>query len=167
MKLSHRAVLTEMSVAVRSRLFVATALAFGGVAHAQTIPPPANAKPEQEVVELPPFAVSPSAGDGYRQTMSTVGTRTNRAVIEIPQSITMVTGKMLEDTLAFKEEEAIRYVPNVFPRNTYGQPGEYLIRGFEREGSTYLDGFSVPGYRRDSAGYEHMEVIKGPPSAVQ
>jgi outer membrane receptor protein involved in Fe transport len=142
-------------------------LAFSGAVYAQTVSPPAAAKSEQEVIELPPFAVSPGSGDGYRQTMSTVGTRTNRPVIEIPQSITMVTGKMLEDTLAFKEEEAIRYVPNVFPRNTYGQPGEYLIRGFEREGSTYLDGFSVPGYRRDSAGYDHMEVIKGPPSAVQ
>ena len=72
MKLSHRAVLTEMSVAVRSCLLVATALAFRGVVHAQTIPPPAPAKPE-EVVELPPFAVSPGSGDGYRQTLATVG----------------------------------------------------------------------------------------------
>ncbi len=149
---------------------LAFALVLCGAVRAQTTPPPSSettAAKNSEVVELPPFAVTVEDGDGYRQTMSTVGTRTNRQVIEIPQSITMVTGKMIEDTAAFKEEEAIRYVPNVFPRNTYGAPGEYLIRGFERSGSTYLDGFAVPGYRRDSAGYDHMEVIKGPPSAVQ
>lgn len=156
--------------AVLGRLFLLPllALALCVPASAQTVPPAAKTGSEkEEVLELPPFAVGVESGDGYRQTMSTVGTRTNRQVIEIPQSITMVTAKMIEDTAAFKEEEAIRYVPNVFPRNTYGAPGEYLIRGFEREGSTYLDGFAVPGYRRDSAGYDHMEVIKGPPSAVQ
>lgn len=150
-------------------LFVAL-FALDSTVRAQAVQPQPAADEKsnpREVIELPPFAVAAESGEGYRQTMSTVGTRTNRQVIEIPQSITMVTAKILEDTSAFKEEEAIRYVPNVFPRNTYGQPGEYLIRGFEREGSTYLDGFSVPGYRRDSAGYDHMEVIKGPPSAVQ
>jgi len=166
MKLPPAASSAETSVTGRFLPSFLIALALAGAAQAQTTSQPAAETP-REIVELPPFAVVAEDGDGYRQTMSTVGTRTNRQVIEIPQSITMITGKMLEDTLAFREEEALRYVPNVFPRNTYGQPGEYLIRGFEREGSTYLDGFSVPGYRRDSAGYEHMEVIKGPPSAVQ
>lgn len=150
------------------RLVIAFAsFAIVASASAQALPETEKTEAPEKVVELPPFSVSTDEARGYRQTMSSVGTRTNRNVIEIPQSITMVSGQMLADTLAFKEEEALRYVPNVFPRNTYGQPGEYLIRGFEREGSTYLDGFSVPGYRRDSAGYEHMEVIKGPPSAVQ
>jgi|GEM_PF-725660 Outer membrane receptor proteins, mostly Fe transport len=160
---SHRAFAAGRLVSL-----FAAAVAFAPLSQAQAASDRrAAADDSKEIVELPPFAVVAGTGDGYRETMSTVGTRTNRPVMEIPQSITMITGKMLEDTLAFREEEALRYVPNVFPRNTYGQPGEYLIRGFEREGSTYLDGFSVPGYRRDSAGYEHMEVIKGPPSAVQ
>jgi hypothetical protein len=167
MKLPQAAVPAGTSFSGRSLSVLLVALALTGAMRAQTASPSAAPEADKEVVVLPPFAVVAEEGNGYRQTMSTVGTRTNRQVIEIPQSITMVTGQMLQDTLAFKEEEAIRYVPNVFPRNTYGQPGEYLIRGFEREGSTYLDGFSVPGYRRDSAGYEHMEVIKGPPSAVQ
>src|SRR5688572_28080356 len=99
---------------------------------------PATNAAKDEVVELSPFTVTGEEGRGYLYSTSTIGTRTNRQTIEIPQSINMVTGRMREDTLAFKEEDAVRYVPNVFPRNTYGAPGQYLIRGFEREGSTYL-----------------------------
>jgi outer membrane receptor for monomeric catechols len=151
---------------ISAALLVAVAMLVSVRLEAQSAPA-AGPAPRGEVVQLSPFTVTETEGTGYLFHTSSVGTRTNRATIEIPQSIHMVTGQMLEDMVAFKEEDAIRYVPNVFARNTYGAPGQHLIRGFEREGSTYLDGFAVTGYRRDSAGYERMELIKGPPSAVQ
>jgi iron complex outermembrane recepter protein len=156
---------TSSCILSATRASILAALLGACVAGAQT---PSPSRPGSgEVIELSPFTVSEAEGTGYLYSTSTVGTRTNRATIEVPQSIHMVTSKMLEDLAAFKEEDAIRYLPNVFARNTYGAPGQHLIRGFEREGSTYLDGFAVPGYRRDSAAYERMELIKGPPSAVQ
>lgn len=118
------------------------------------------------VYELSPFEVT-TQNTGYLSTTSTIATRTNRATIEIPQTINLITSELLEDTAAFKQEEAIQYVPNVFPRNTFGQPQAFLIRGYEREGAIYVDGFTSGSYSRDTAGYQMLEVIKGPPSAVQ
>src|SRR5687768_6918216 len=83
--------------------FAATFLnTYSGRVFAQATP--ASSPSKDEVVELSPFTVTGEEGRGYLYSTSTVGTRTNRQTIEIPQTINMVTGRMLEDMLAFKEE---------------------------------------------------------------
>ncbi len=120
-----------------------------------------------EAVRLEPFTVVSSAESGYLHSTSTVATRANRATIEIPQSITVLTEEFLSDTAVFDEGEAIAYVGNTFVRDQFTEPGNTIMRGFEREGEVYVDGFRDVTFRRDAAAYDRMEVVKGPPSAVQ
>ena len=120
-----------------------------------------------EVVKLEAFTVTTSEGGGYLHSTSTVATRSSRATIEIPQSISIVTDDFLRDTGALNAEDALSYVGNTFVRERFGEPGGTIMRGFEREGDVYVDGFRDVTYRRDVAAYERMEVVKGPPSAVQ
>lgn len=120
----------------------------------------------EEVVQLAAFQVTTSES-GYLHSTSTVATRTNRVTVEIPQSITVLTSEFLADTGAYDAGEAISYVGNTFVRDQFTEPGNTIMRGFEREGEVYVDGFRDATFPRDAAAYDRLEVVKGPPSAVQ
>jgi iron complex outermembrane receptor protein len=120
----------------------------------------------KDVLELNPFQVSASQS-GYKVSAATAATRTNTPIIDIPQSVHVVSKEFLADVGAISQEDAMTYVGNVFTRNARQGPGRFIVRGFETNTALYLDGFGTSSYKRDMAGYERIEVVKGPPSAVQ
>lgn len=120
-----------------------------------------------EALQLAPFTVTDGQGGGYRVSTASAATRTNTALIDIPQTVNVVTKEFLSDIAAITQEDAMGYVGNVFTRNARQGPGQFIVRGFETNRALYLDGFATTGYKRDMAGYERVEVVKGPPSAVQ
>ena len=76
---------------VRTWFAVATCFATGWISchaplFAQSSPPPSRTA-KDEVLELSPFTVTGEEGRGYLYSTSTIGTRTNRQTIEIPQSV--------------------------------------------------------------------------------
>ena len=121
-----------------------------------------------EIVELDPFTITTDSDAGYRPTHTSVLTRTNRPLIDLPQSVDILPAEFLEDTGARMMDEAFVYVSNAQVRNTSAGTGanSILIRGFSN-GQSFTDGIDTGTYRRDMFGYERMEVIKGPASAVQ
>ena len=58
-------------------------------------------------------------------------------------------------------------VANAFVRNRNAIPGTLNLRGFETSNSFATEGVRLSPYKRDMAGYDRLEVVKGPPSAVQ
>lgn len=153
----------------RRAILLVIAAGIGGTLAAAEVARPSAAKATatDEIVQLEAFQVTTSEGGGYLHSTSTVATRSNRVTVEIPQSITIITDDFLTDTGALNAEDAIAYVGNTFVRDRFGEPGNTIMRGFEREGDVYVDGFRDVSFRRDVAAYERMEVVKGPPSAVQ
>lgn len=132
---------------------------------------PANAQNDSEettVFELSPFSVDGAAHAGYRPTTTNVLTRTNRYIIDVAQTVDILPAEFLADTNATMQDEAFVYVANAQVRNSSAGsgPNNILIRGFANGGS-FTEGVETGGYRRDMFGYERMEVIKGPASAVQ
>ncbi|MCF3649791.1 TonB-dependent siderophore receptor [Synoicihabitans lomoniglobus] len=124
--------------------------------------------PSSDVIQLDPFEISADTDAGYRPTQTNVLTRTNRELIDLPQSVDVVPAEFLEDTGARMMDEAFVYVANAQVRNSSAGtgPNSILIRGFTN-GSSFTDGIDTGSYRRDMFGYERMEVVKGPASAVQ
>jgi len=124
---------------------------------------------DDQVYDLDPFTVMTDAGNvGYQPTRTNVLTRTNRSIIELPQTVEVVTQEFLQDTSARLMDEAFVYMSNVQVRNSSAGtgPNRILIRGFNNS-SNFTEGIETGSYRRDMHGYERMEVIKGPASAVQ
>jgi outer membrane receptor for monomeric catechols len=121
-----------------------------------------------DVIELDPFTITTDSDAGYRPTHTSVLTRTNRALIDLPQTVDVLPAEFLADTGAKMMDEAFVYVSNAQVRNSSAGtgPNSILIRGFTN-GSSFTDGIDTGTYRRDLFGYERMEVIKGPASAVQ
>lgn len=124
---------------------------------------------DERVVKLSPFTVSSETGSGYGVSSSSTATRTNEKLIDIPQSVTVVTSELWEDTGATSYDAALNYAGNVFVRNRSGGDIQFMSRGFTiASGDGFAaDGVRLYGYRRDLAAYDRVEVVKGPPSAVQ
>ncbi|QYM78175.1 TonB-dependent receptor plug domain-containing protein [Horticoccus luteus] len=121
-----------------------------------------------EVVSLQPFSVTAERSSGYRVTTASTATRTNTPLIEIPQTVDIVTKEFWNDVGATTFDQSFRYVANVYVRNRNAGSGDGVnLRGFETNGSIAVDGVRMGNSKRDLIGYERLEVVKGPPSAVQ
>jgi outer membrane receptor for monomeric catechols len=137
--------------------------------HAQMTPSSASPNPAaDEVVKLQPFAVTAERSSGYHVTSASTATRTNTALIDIPQTVDIVTKEFWNDIGAVSFDQSFRYVANVYVRNRNAGSGDGVnLRGFETNGSIAVDGVRMGNSKRDLVGYERLEVVKGPPSAVQ
>lgn len=121
-----------------------------------------------ETVQLQPFSVTAEKSTGYKVTTASTATRTNTPLLEIPQSVDIVTKEFWDDVGAVSFDQSFRYVANVYVRNRHAGSGDGVnLRGFETNGSISVDGVRMGNNKRDLVGYDRLEVVKGPPSAVQ
>jgi iron complex outermembrane recepter protein len=128
--------------------------------------------------QLAPITVQGTGQDGSNTVVvrdSTGGTKTDTPLIEVPQSVSVVTRKQIEMQNAQSVSEILRYVPGV-TIETYGaDPKGYdwiLMRGFNAQStSSYLDGLrqlssSYSFFRTDPYQLQSVEVLRGPSSAL-
>ena len=124
--------------------------------------------PADQVVKLKPFEVTDQKTGGYHVSTSSTATRANVALIDIPQTVDIVTKEFWNDISATTFDQSFRYVANVYVRNRNAISGDGVnLRGFETNGSIFVDGVRIGNYKRDLVGYDRLEIVKGPPSAVQ
>ncbi|MFK7698995.1 TonB-dependent siderophore receptor [Pseudomonas caspiana] len=107
---------------------------------------------------------------GYRATRSATATKTDTAIKDIPQSISVVPASVLTDLGSSNVERALDYAGGVSKQNNFGGLTlyEYSIRGFTTS-EFYKDGFSANrGYPStpDAASVERIEVLKGPAASL-
>jgi len=108
--------------------------------------------------------------DGYVPISGRIGAKSETPIVDIPQSISIVTQKQLEDLNPQSVEEAVSYVPGV-QTGGYGFEPRYdafFVRGFNiTYNGLYRDGlrqFAAPSgqFRTEAYGLEAIEVLKGP-----
>ena len=93
-------------------------------------------------VSLDGISVEDSADDGYRATTSEVG-KTNTPILEIPQTVNVVTQQQLKDKKPETLAESLQNVSGVSYGNTTGGIFDSIIkRGFGggRDGSNMRNG---------------------------
>lgn len=106
--------------------------------------------------------------ESYRFDQSTLDKFTE-SLRDTPQTITLVTGELMQDRGALTLDDALRNVPGI----TLGA-GEFSwqgnnpsIRGFSSRNDMFLDGMRDFGnYYRDPFNLEAVEVLQGPSSMV-
>jgi len=136
----------------------------------------ANDEPPAEPLALEEMQVTASAEradgpvQGYRATRSASATRTDTAIHETPQSISVVPAQVVEDIGATRLEDALDYAGGVERGNNFGGQGltEFLVRGFSTQ-EFYRNGFAVNrGYPNmpDANTLERIEVLRGPASML-
>lgn len=108
--------------------------------------------------------------NGYRATRSSSATRTDTAIRDIPQAISVVPASVLKDLGSTRVERALDFAGGVSKQNNFGGLTlyEYSVRGFTTS-EFYKDGFSANrGYPStpDAANIERIEVLKGPAASL-
>ena len=132
---------------------------------------------EENTVELDTISVTTDAYEsatgpvhGYRATRSASATKTDTALRDIPQSISVIPATVLTDLGSTNVERALEFAGGVSKQNNFGGLTlyEYSVRGFTTS-EFYLDGFSANrGYPStpDAANIERIEVLKGPAASL-
>ncbi|SFO97737.1 TonB-dependent siderophore receptor [Pseudomonas borbori] len=108
--------------------------------------------------------------DGYRATRSASATRTDTALHETPQSVSVIPRDAIEDSGATRLRDALDYAGGVGRANNFGGQGltTFTVRGFTT-GEFYRNGFPINrGYPNAPDAYtiERLEVLRGPASAL-
>ncbi len=144
------------------------------------VSPLAWAEPEtsSNSIELQALSITSSADseradgpvDGYRATRSASATRTDTALHETPQSISVIPKDVLEDTSATRLQDGLDYAGGVGRANNFGGQGltTFTVRGFTT-GEFYRNGFPINrGYPNapDANTVERLEVIRGPATSL-
>lgn len=107
---------------------------------------------------------------GYKASRSASATRTDTALHETPQSVSVVPKDVLEDTGSTRLQDALDYAGGVGRANNFGGQGltTVTVRGFTT-GEYYRNGFPMNrGYPNapDAASIERLEVIRGPATSL-
>ncbi len=105
----------------------------------------------------------------YQAVASTVGTRTETPLVEVPASVNVVTQRLIQDRAPQSLDEAINAVSGVKQGNTLGGTQDAIVkRGFgtNRDNSILRDGMQSVTARNFTPTTERVEVLKGPASML-
>lgn len=111
--------------------------------------------------------------DGYLARRSATGTKTDTALIETPQSISIVTAAQVEVQKAQSLSDALAYSAGVAVRESSRATESFVLRGFQADGqsgSLYRDGtkYSSNLYQgqQEPYGMERIELLRGAASVL-
>nr|MCU0955708.1 TonB-dependent receptor plug domain-containing protein [Hyphomicrobium sp.] len=105
--------------------------------------------------------------DGYIATGTSTATKTNTPILDIPQSITIVTQQQAADRGSETVGEALLYVPGVAVAQGEGHRDQISIRGQVTTADFFVDGVRDDiEYFRDLYNVEALEVLKGPAALI-
>jgi catecholate siderophore receptor len=104
---------------------------------------------------------------GYSATRSTTATKTDTPLINVPQSVTVLTKEFIRDQNFQSLTEALRYAPGVIPHQGEFNRDQVVIRGQSSSADFYVDGFRDDvQYFRDLYNINRIEVLKGPNAMI-
>ena len=102
----------------------------------------------------------------YKSDYSYLGTKTQSASIDIPQSISSITKELIKDKMEFTLKDAVNDAAGV---NNYSGYDEYTIRGFKAENAKLINGLRGYSTSYTSAmlvNIERIEIVKGPAATL-
>jgi len=158
----------KTSVARSSLPWVATLLTLSGalLASAQTNPSASTAPDRKDVVTLPTFVITENQENPYRSTQALSSSRVAMDILDIPQTISVVTSDFIQDSMSLRMLDAAKYITPVVESTLPIGGDRYMIRGFQVS-HEFIDGAEISGQDGYSASQmpyniERVEIIKGP-----
>jgi catecholate siderophore receptor len=136
-------------------------------AWAQTAPPAPPASTLSTVI-VQEKAEAAQGKDTLRTTTTTIG-KGNQQLRDIPQSITVVTEKLMDDRNLDTVKDALRNTAGITFQAAEGGEEDIRLRGFSLAGTgdIFLDGMRDPAfYDRDTFNQDRIEVMRGSASML-
>ncbi|WP_133479184.1 TonB-dependent receptor [Cognatilysobacter segetis] len=141
----------------RNTLALALTLAVAG---------PAIAAPDASPIELDRVQVT-GHRDGYGARATRSATKTDTALQDVPQAVSVITRDVIEDQGMTSLTDALRGVPGVGVAQGEGNRDTPVLRGSSTTGDLFIDGVRDDvQYIRDLYNVERVEVLKGPNAMI-
>jgi len=147
-------------------LCAGAALALPGPAWSQSTADTASAPKKEEVTVLPQFTVTENPANPYQASQAISSSRVALPIQDIPQTISVVTGDFIKDSLSYRMLDAAKYLTPVVESTLPVGGDRYTIRGFQVS-HEFIDGVEISGQDGYSASFmsyniDRVEIIKGP-----
>jgi len=153
----------------------ALAAGFGvaSLAVAQTAATPPRADPPPAETVLPPLKASgrsdpPVGNEGVQATTTRIG-KGLQELRDLPQSITVVTEKLIDDRNLDTLKDVLRNTSGISFLAAEGGEEDIRLRGFPLQGTgdVFVDGIRDPAfYERDTFFHDRVEVLRGSASML-
>lgn len=149
-----------------SKLLPLGALAAGfGLIQPQAL---AQATPETTLAPVPVRAKTETDKESVRATTTTIG-KGVQELRDVPQSVTIVTEKLIDDRNLDTLKDALRNTAGITFQAAEGGEEDIRLRGFSlaSTGDIFIDGMRDPAfYERDSFNWERLELLRGSASML-
>ena len=100
---------------------------------------------------------------GVYANSTSVATKINTPLVNIPQSLSVVTREFISDNSFQNLTDITRYVPGVDVHQGEGNRDELIIRGVDSSANFFVNGFRDDvQYFRDLYNAQSVEILKGP-----
>jgi catecholate siderophore receptor len=130
-----------------------------------------------QVARRPETQPAPKAfGESQDARTETVGiyanstssaTKTNTPLVNIPQSVSVLTKDFIQDQSFQSLTDVTRYVPGVAIHQGEGNRDELVIRGVDSSANFFVNGFRDDvQYFRDLYNTQSLEILKGPSALI-
>jgi catecholate siderophore receptor len=157
----------------RTSAAIAASLALAHTAWAQTAPAAsasASAPAGEQVLPTvrAKTTAEPAGKDGVQATTTRIG-KGQQELRDVPQSVTVVTERLIDDRNLDTLKEALHNTAGVSFLAPEGGEEDIRLRGFSLQatGDIFVDGLRDPAfYERDSFNWDRLEVLRGSASML-
>ena len=109
----------------------------------------------------------PNVTEGYVAITNSTAVKTDIALINLPQSVTIITPELIRDLNMQSIADSLRYVPGVGMAQGEGNRDTPIFRGNSSTSDMYVDGIRDDvQYFRDLYNIERVDVLKGPNAMI-
>lgn len=109
----------------------------------------------------------PNIIKGYQAKSNATAVKTDTALIDLPQSITVISQELIKDQNMQSIADTVRYVPGVSIAQGEGRRDNPIFRGNSSSSDMYVDGIRDDvQYYRDLYNIERVDVLKGPNAMI-
>lgn len=124
---------------------------------------PAMAEEAMEANDDARTIIVTGTSEGYLATNSVTATKTDTPLIDIPQTINVVTREQIEDQAHHSLADILRYIPGTTVGQGEGNRDQITLRGQNTTADFFLDGVRDDvQYYRGLYNIERVEILKGP-----
>lgn len=149
-----------------SALTLAIAAAFGA-SRACAAEAPDTGPDIAQAKTLSPVKVDAVASSQYVVPDTRTATRTDTPLIDIPQTLTVIPKKLLDDQAAQSLTDAMRNAPGVSVHQGEGNRDQIVLRGVSTKADFFIDGMRDDSERfRDLYNVAHVDVLQGPAAVL-
>jgi len=104
---------------------------------------------------------------GYQVSATSSATKTPTPLLDVPQSVTVVTQELIRDQLMTSIGDVVRYVPGITAHQGENNRDQIIIRGNSSSADFFVNGVRDDvQYYRDIYNVDRVEALKGPNAMI-